>query len=238
MTDDAAIDSARATVESAVGNEGLTGLVNNAGIVVSGPLETLPRGELQRQFDVNLFGQVAVTQAFLPLLRRATGRVVNMSSISGRVTAPLLAPYSMSKFALEAFSDGLRRELLPWGIQVSSVQPGAVATPIWNKALDAPESQPDRLPAGAIELYGRQIDAVRRSAQKASDNAVPAERVADVVHHALFSRRPKTRYLVGPDAKVQAILSRLPTDGSTRCCAGSWGSERLRRAGSEGAAIR
>ncbi len=129
------IRAAADAVGAALEDGALQGLVNNAGIAVSGPLEFLEMSDLRHQFEVNLFGQVAVTRAFLPLLRRAkNGRIVNMSSISGRITAPLLGPYSMSKFALEAFSDALRRELSPFGLSVSVVEPGAIKTPIWDKA--------------------------------------------------------------------------------------------------------
>lgn len=200
------------TLSSTVGESGLHGLVNNAGISVSGPIELVPLDDFRRQFEVNVFGQVAVTQKFLPLLRAATGRIVNMSSISGRLTAPLLAPYSMSKFALEAFSDGLRRELRPWNIFVSSVEPGAIDTRIWNKGLDAPENDPDRKTARERELYGDAMRALRKLAEKSRDNAVPAERVAKVVHHALTAPRPKTRYLVGPDARITGHLVNVLPD--------------------------
>jgi NAD(P)-dependent dehydrogenase (short-subunit alcohol dehydrogenase family) len=135
-----------------------------------------------------------------------------MSSISGRVTAPLLAPYSMSKFALEAFTDALRRELRPWGIAVACVEPGAIATPIWNKGLEAPENKPENTPPRALELYGDSIRALRGLAVRSRDNAIPAERVAAVVHHALTAKRPKTRYLVGPDARVVGRLVRVLPD--------------------------
>lgn len=199
------------TISGGVDERGLHGLVNNAGISVSGPIELVPLDDFRRQFEVNVFGQVAVTQKFLPLLRTASGRIVNMGSISGRLTAPLLAPYSMSKFALEAFSDGLRRELRPWNIFVSCVEPGAIDTRIWNKGLDAPENDPNRKTARERELYGDAMRALRKLAEKSRDNAVPAERVAKAVHHALTARRPKTRYLVGLDARVTArLVSWLP----------------------------
>lgn len=208
VVDSDSIGRSRETIAGVVRDDGLDGLVNNAGIIVSGPIELVPLDEFRRQFEVNLFGQIAVTQAFLPHLRNASGRIVNMSSISGKVAAPLLAPYSMSKFALEAFSDALRRELRPWNIEVSCVEPGAIATPIWNKGLEAPENQPDR----ALELYGKSMQAMRKLAAKSRDNAVPAERVARVVHRALTARRPKTRYLVGPDAQIGGRLVRFLPD--------------------------
>jgi NAD(P)-dependent dehydrogenase (short-subunit alcohol dehydrogenase family) len=207
VTDTDSIRAAAEAVSRALGDEPLAGLVNNAGIAVSGPLEFLEMSEIRRQFDVNLFGQMAVTQAFLPLLRRAKGgRIVNMSSISGRVTAPLLGPYSMSKFALEAFSDALRRELEPFGMSVSVIEPGAIKTPIWDKGVDTATERIARMPARARELYGRRIETLTKHAQKMSENGAPAEEVAKAVHHALVSRRPKTRYLVGTDARLTAKL--------------------------------
>ena len=134
VTDSVSALAAADRVAGAVGSAGLSGLVNNAGIVVAGPLEFLPLSELRKQFEVNVLGQIAVTQAFLPLLRQARGRIVNMSSIAGRVAFPYIGPYSASKYALEAISDALRIELLPWGISVSVIEPGDVATPIWKKS--------------------------------------------------------------------------------------------------------
>jgi NAD(P)-dependent dehydrogenase (short-subunit alcohol dehydrogenase family) len=210
------IRAASEAVAGALDDGALQGLVNNAGIAVSGPLEFLEMSDLRRQFEVNLFGQVAVTQTFLPLLRRArsgkTGRIVNMSSISGRITAPLLGPYSMSKFALEAFSDALRRELSPFGLSVSVVEPGAIKTPIWDKGLDSSKERIERMPDRARELYGRRIEVLRQRAQEMGERGAPAEKVAKAVHHALTAARPRTRYLVGFDAKITAKLAWLLPD--------------------------
>ncbi len=130
-----------------VGREGLSGLVNNAGIAIGSPLELIPLPELRRQFEVNVIGQIAVTQALLPLIRRARGRIVNMGSIAGRGTIPMMGPYSASKFALEALTDALRLELYPWGIEVSIIEPGAIATPIWSKSLSTALHSRDGHPA-------------------------------------------------------------------------------------------
>jgi NAD(P)-dependent dehydrogenase (short-subunit alcohol dehydrogenase family) len=213
VTDADSIRGASLAVSRALGEEPLTGLVNNAGIAVGGPLEFLEMSEIRRQFDVNLFGQVAVTQAFLPLLRRAKrGRIVNMSSISGRITPPLLGPYSMSKFALEAFSDALRRELEPFGLSVSVVEPGVIKTPIWDKGVDSSIERGARMPERALELYGARMTHLRKRAQEMSERGAPAEKVAKAVYHALTSDRPKTRYLVGVDAKLTAKLAWLLPD--------------------------
>lgn len=212
VTDSDSIGSAAETLGRALGSEALGGLVNNAGIAVSGPLEFLPLSEVRRQFEVNLFGQIAVTQALLPFLRRAKGRIVNMSSISGRIAVPLLGPYSMSKFALESFSDALRRELEPFGISVSVIEPGVIKTPIWTKGVDSSRERIARMPEKALELYGGRIDQLRKRAEEMSENGAGPEEVAKAVHHALVSRRPRTRYLVGRDAKLTAKLAWLLSD--------------------------
>ena len=124
---------AQQAVSQALGAEGLSGLVNNAGIPYGGAIEHLEMQEVRRTFDVNFFGLIEVTQAFMPLLRRAHGRIVNMSSVSGWIASPFLSPYSTSKFALEALSDALRVELHPWNIHVAVIEPGAIDTPIWAK---------------------------------------------------------------------------------------------------------
>src|SRR4249920_2929488 len=137
VTDESSIMRSVEMVQRVVGEGGLGGLVNNAGIVIGSPLEVIPLPQLRKQLEVNVIGQIAVTQAFLPVLRRARGRIVNMGSIAGRTTMPFLGPYSMSKFALEAMTTALRLELDTWGIEVSIVEPGAIATPIWEKSSKA-----------------------------------------------------------------------------------------------------
>jgi NAD(P)-dependent dehydrogenase (short-subunit alcohol dehydrogenase family) len=199
-------------VHRQVGETGLHGLVNNAGVSVNAPLEFLSLDDLRMQLEVNLIGQVAVTQALLPLLRRAKGRVVNVGSISGRVASPMFGPYCMSKFGLSAFSDSLRRELRPWGIKVSLVEPGAVATPIWQKSFNRFEDTVKKLPERAHELYGPSMAALRKAAEDMSDAAIPVEEVTKVVASALTVANPRTRYLVGPDAKLMARISWLLPD--------------------------
>lgn len=190
----------------------LDGLVNNAGIAVAGPLEFVPLQELRRVLEVNVVGQVAVTQAFLPLLREARGRVVLMSSISGRVAAPLMGPYAASKFALEAIGDALRRELAPWGIQVSIIEPGNIQTPIWRKGIAWGEALKQQLSPDATQLYGGAIDGILRYIQGQDGRGLHPNEVARVVEQALVSARPKTRYVVGRDAKAGALLARLLPD--------------------------
>jgi NAD(P)-dependent dehydrogenase (short-subunit alcohol dehydrogenase family) len=190
----------------------LAGLVNNAGIAVSGPVEFVPLDEWRRQLEVNVLGQVAVTQAFLPALRRARGRVVNNSSIGGRIALPLAGPYAASKFALEAVSDSLRREVRGFGVEVVVVEPGGVATPIWDKGLDTADSLMDGMPEDAERLYGGLAAALRAEAERLGREGLPPTEVAQVVGRALTARKPRTRYLVGRDAKARAKLAAILPD--------------------------
>jgi NAD(P)-dependent dehydrogenase (short-subunit alcohol dehydrogenase family) len=187
-------------------------LVNNAGVAVSGPVEVVPIEGWRRQLEVNLVGQVAVTRALLPAVLRARGRIVNMSSIGGRVANPLFGPYSASKFGLEAMSDALRREVSPHGVRVVVVEPGGIATPIWDKG----HADADRMLEGAdpeaARRYGQMIEAVRRSTKRLADEGLPPEAVADVVGKAVTTRHPRARYVVGRQAQIQAVAARLLPD--------------------------
>jgi NAD(P)-dependent dehydrogenase (short-subunit alcohol dehydrogenase family) len=212
VTDPASIESARDEVEAALGGGRLAGLVNNAGVAISGPIEFISPDELTRQLDVNVVGQVRVTQAFMRLLRRDRGRVVNISSIGGRIALPLVGPYAASKFALEAVSDSLRREVRSQGIEVVVVEPGAIKTPIWGKGNAAADEMLADAPPEAEQLYGGLIRALRAETVKIEETSgLPPEEVARVVGEALTARKPKTRYLVGRDAKIRAAMAkRLP----------------------------
>lgn len=202
------IAAAAARVSAELGDAGLDGLVNNAGIALGGPLEYFPPEELRRVLEVNVVGLLAVTQAMLPALRRARGRIVNIGSIAGRVTSPMIGPYSASKHAVEALTDALRMELAGAGIQVSVVEPGAVATPIWDKA--EAQRQADRgIPEEGRERYRMFRSAMGRVIQSSARRGVPPEVVAGVVEHALTASRPRTRYLVGLDARVRLLLQQL-----------------------------
>jgi NAD(P)-dependent dehydrogenase (short-subunit alcohol dehydrogenase family) len=196
-----------------VGDGPLAGLVNNAGVAVSGPVEFVPIDELRRQLEVNLIGQVAVTQAFLPQLRQARGRIVNVSSIGGRVALPLMSPYNASKFGLEAVSDALRRELRHLGVGVSVVEPGGVKTAIWGKGNRAADEMTASAPPEAERLYGDMVEALRAEADKIDrETGLPPEAVAEVIGKALTAKRPRTRYLVGRDAKLRARAAGLLPD--------------------------
>ncbi len=183
----------------------LDGLVANAGVALSGPLEFVPLAELRDQFDVNVVGQVALLQALLPALREARGRVVLMGSVSGRLALPFLGPYAASKFALEAVADALRGEVAPFGIRVALVQPGSIATPMWRKGGE----RASQLPPEAVELYGRTIESLRAWAEKRGA-VTPPEAVARVVEQALTAERPRTRYVVGAGARTRTLIGRAP----------------------------
>ncbi len=212
VTDAGSIEQARRVVAELVWPRGLAGLVNNAGIAVAGPLEAVPIADLRRQFEVNVIGQVAVTQAFLPLLRNGRGRIVNMGSIAGRAAMPVMGPYSASKFALEALTDALRLEVQQWGIQVSIVEPGAIATPIWTKSGTKAEELETTVPEELKALYAGVVAGVRARVAEAAARAIPPAAVSDAVVHALTASHPKTRYLVGRDAKVRALMIKLLPD--------------------------
>jgi NAD(P)-dependent dehydrogenase (short-subunit alcohol dehydrogenase family) len=194
---------------AAVGAE----LGDNAGIAVAAPLEFLPPDQLRRQLEVNLVGQVAVTQAFLPALRRGRGRIVNVSSIGGRVALPLLGAYAMSKFGLEAFSDSLRRELRRQGVDVVVIEPGGIKTPIWKKGRSLADELTEGMPPDGERLYGRMIEAVRRETAKIEQvRGLPPREVAEVIGTALTASRPRARYVVGRDAKARAVSARVLPD--------------------------
>jgi NAD(P)-dependent dehydrogenase (short-subunit alcohol dehydrogenase family) len=194
-----------------VGDQPLAGLVNNAGIATMGPLELLPVAAWRRQFEVNVIGLVAVTQACIPLLRRGPGRIVNIGSIAGRSALPGSGAYDATKFAVEAITDVLRMELHAWGISVSVVEAGAVATAIWEKSLRDVDDLARRVPAERYALYDGLMKTLRKEAGEAARTAAPASAVVRAVVHALTARRPRTRYLVGRDAWMWLFLNCLPT---------------------------
>lgn len=205
---------ARVEQESAHGGAsvsgGLDALVNNAGIGVGGPLELISQEDLRRQFDVNVLAQVAVTQALLPALRRAHGRIVFVSSIGGRVATPFLAPYAASKHAVEAIGDALRVELRSSNIQVALLEPGSVATPIWDKARA--DADAVSIPPELQAEYGNVPAAMGKALEDTERRGVSPELVAQAIERALTARRMKARYLVGRDAKAMLIAKRLLPD--------------------------
>jgi NAD(P)-dependent dehydrogenase (short-subunit alcohol dehydrogenase family) len=188
----------------------LDALVNNAGIAIAMPLEFIPLDELRRQLEVNVIGQVAVTQAFIPHLRRSRGRVVFVGSIAGRSALPFLGAYAASKHAIEAIADTLRMELRPFGIEVAIVEPGSIKTPIWAKSGKVADALLDGAPPTLGELYGARIAAFRRVAAERGAKGASAEAVAQAVEDVLTAERPRTRRLVGRDARLRFGVEWLP----------------------------
>ncbi|HEY5167899.1 MAG TPA: SDR family NAD(P)-dependent oxidoreductase, partial [Thermoleophilia bacterium] len=187
---------------------GLAGLVNNAGIVKPAPIEFQPLDDFREQLEVNLVGHVAVTQAFLPLIRRGRGRIVNVGSIGGLLVLPVHGAYSASKFGMEALSDALRLELRQWGIPVSLVDPGATETAIFGKTLAEIDALGATLGEDGHRLYAEQIAAIRKVVEKTAADPAPALILAKTIGEALMSDKPKSRYLAGKGAKEAATLAR------------------------------
>ncbi len=211
VTSAESIAAAASRIGDATGG-GLAGLVNNAGVAVAGPLEALPIEDFRHQIEVNLIGQVAVTQAMLPMVRAAKGRIVLISSIGGRLATPFMGAYHAAKFGLEAVGDSLRQELAPFGIEVVVVEPGTISTPIWNKGADRAKEAREHLAPDAEDLYGASLDQVEKVARRSNERGIPPEKVADIVLRALITSRPRTRYQVGLDAKVGTRIRRLAGD--------------------------
>ncbi len=209
VTDASTIAAAREIVEAQTGEQGLAGLINNAGVVAPGPLEFLPEHEIRNQIEVNLFGCIVVTQAFVSLVRRARGRIINIGSVQSRIGVPFLSIYSATKFALAGFSRALRLELRPWGIKVILIEPGSVSTKVSEKGPEALERIRSALPNGAKDLYARHYTAFKGMIQRMHAVAIAPEVVAKVVEQALITRNPKPRYLVGRDAAFFGRLALL-----------------------------
>jgi NAD(P)-dependent dehydrogenase (short-subunit alcohol dehydrogenase family) len=211
VADGTSIELAAERVEAET-PDGLHGLVNTAGIAVSGPLEFIPLDDFRRQLEVNLTGQVAMIQAAMPALRRAPGRIVNVTSIGGLVTTPFFGPYCASKFGLEAITDSLRVELRPWGIDVIAIEPGSIATEIWSGGLKLFEEMRQRMPPRAFELYEKAMRSTAKASEETGARGIPPERAAETIERALTTSRPRARYLVGRDAHLMAWSSRLLPD--------------------------
>jgi NAD(P)-dependent dehydrogenase (short-subunit alcohol dehydrogenase family) len=226
VTSSESVSAAGKLVREQTDGAGLHGLVNNAGICVSAPLECVPLEELRAELEVNLIGTVAVTQELLPLLRTRpagaagpapaagpAGRIVNISSGIGRVAPPFLGAYAASQFAKEGVSDALRRELAPLSVTVSIVEPGAVMTPIWSKIAATARRVLDAAPAEAADPYRDRFEEfLARNEGRARASKTRPEAVARAVGHALTARRPRTRYQVGLDSRVAAAAARLLPD--------------------------
>lgn len=210
VTDEKAVRASVATVRDGLSGHRLFGLVNNAGISVAGPLVYLPIDEFRKQLEVNLTGVVIATQAFAPLLgidedlKGKPGRIVNISSVGGCNATPFITPYNVSKFGLEGLSEGLRRELMLFGIDVIVIAPGAVATPIWDKAEELDVSR------YANTAYAKPLDRLRGFAAQQGKRGLNPEVIGRSILHALTTPRPKVRYVVTPDRVQNFIVTRFP----------------------------
>jgi NAD(P)-dependent dehydrogenase (short-subunit alcohol dehydrogenase family) len=172
------------------------------------PLETMPIDDFRRQLEVNLTAHVAVTQALLSAIRAGRGRIVFVSSIGGRIAFPMTGAYHAAKFGIEAVGDAFRQELRPWGISVSIVEPGSIDTAIWGRGERTADEIGDRSPQREA-LYGKAIESYRKVIRDTAERGIPPQKVATAIEHALDAARPRSRYLVGLDAKVQARLKLL-----------------------------
>ncbi len=210
ITDPAQVAAVAELVGERTGEAGLDALVNNAGTAVGGPLEMLPLQELRDQFEVNFFGHVAMTQALTPALRRARGRLIMISSIGGLVTTPYMSPYHASKYALEAVADSLRVELARSHIQVALIEPGSIATPIWDKGNELIDGV--KVPPELEQYYGHVPKAMEKTLRDTAKRGIPPERVAQTIEGALAAKRMRARYLVGLDAHGMVWLHRLLPD--------------------------
>ncbi|MDP4511548.1 SDR family NAD(P)-dependent oxidoreductase [Nonomuraea turcica] len=209
VTDETSVQHAAKKIAGQLNGRGLHALVNNAGVIVQGPVELVSDAELRRQFEVNVFGAAAVMRAFLPLLRQERGRIVNISAPTARVAVPHLGPISASKAAMESLSDAARVELANWGIPVVLIEPGAMNTPIFEKAAVAATTSLKTVPQDLLDLYGKQLTGFGDAMKK--QRLSPVDAVADTIVHALEARRPRPRYVVGGDARVLLMLAHLPT---------------------------
>ena len=209
VTDSEQIVDAGELVSSTVGSAGLDALVNNAGIPIAGPLEFVAIDDLRHQLEVNLIGQVAVTQAVLPALRDAKGRIANVTSVGGKVVAPFFGPYSASKFALEAISDSLRRELHDFGIWVAAIEPGSIDTAIWDKGQQIGDDLIAERGEEIERTYPGKLARFRDVARETGERGVSPEQVAKVVREMLLARKPKARYVIGRDAQQMIWAQRL-----------------------------
>ncbi|MFI5496794.1 SDR family oxidoreductase [Actinoplanes sp. NPDC051859] len=213
VTSEESIAQALALVTAEVGDRGVWGLINNAGICVSAPLECVAPEQLRQQLETNLIGHHAMIRAFLPLTRTARGRIVNVSSGLGRVASPYLGAYAASQFAKEGYSDSLRRELRPFGVHVVVVQPGAIKTPIWGKVSEVGNQTLEGAPAAVANLYRESfLRFLAGNDRRAQASATRPESFAAAVADALTARSPKSRYRVGRDSRLTSVVYRLLPD--------------------------
>jgi NAD(P)-dependent dehydrogenase (short-subunit alcohol dehydrogenase family) len=214
ITDATSIESVHARLCGTLAREGLVGLVNNAGVCVSAPLEVVAMSALRHQFEVNVLGHIAVTQSVLPLLRRRHGRIVMMGSALADLPLPMTGPYAASKSALKTMTDVLRMELSPWNISVSLIVPSGVATPMWQRAARTRDAMVRDLSPETRALYGLSASAEGSTEDDVSDpraaRRMSPDHVAAAVMHALTSPSPRPEYVVGRNARLLKIATALP----------------------------
>jgi NAD(P)-dependent dehydrogenase (short-subunit alcohol dehydrogenase family) len=212
VTDFDSVQAARERVEADRDGERFAGVVNNAGVAFGGPVELQSLAEWRHHFDVNVVGAVAVTRAFLPLVREEQGRVVFIGSVNGRVAVPFMAAYSASKYAVEGVVVALAGEVAPFGVRVSVIEPGPVRTAIWDKAIDRADELERTVSPARFQLYEPRLSALKAQAREAGRRGASPDRVARAVEHALFAARPRLRYPVGPVARLGALAARVLPD--------------------------
>ncbi len=229
VNDHNSVDKAYNEISEKISQTGLWGLVNNAGIAVAGPLEFLPIEKLRLQMETNVIGQVKVTQAFLPLLRKAKGRILNISSIAGFTAFPFKGAYCASKHAIEAITDSLRRELSPWKIHVCSIEPGIIRTNIWQSSMSLLEESINSMPEKAKQYYYPFYEVlIEKTRKKVEKNAIPPEHAAEVIYKALTTQNPRPRYLVGNDARFLNMIKFLPDIFLDRCICSKTGINEIK----------
>ncbi|AFY54602.1 short-chain alcohol dehydrogenase [Rivularia sp. PCC 7116] len=218
VTDLATIEAAVAHISKVLKQRDatLTGLLNNAAQEYIGPFELLPLEWVRQEMEVGYFGYLSMIKAFLPLLRQSQGRIVNVSSINGRCVFPTVGSGCATKYAIEALSDALRLELVPWNIKVALIEPGAIATPLWQKSHATFEKLPSLVTPKQLNLYypcwQQSLQKAALDTQKYYAMGIPVQKAVDVIAHALFSKKPKVRYLLGWDAKLIALARWLLPD--------------------------
>ncbi len=212
VTEEESVQAAAVRITELLDGAGLNGLVNNAGIGVGGPFEYVTIDDWRWQFEVNVFGVVRVTQAFMPLLHKAKGRIANIGSIGGVVTWPTLGPYCASKYAIEAMTDSLRAEIRPLGMHAACIEPGSIQSDIWGKAEATGTDMKASLPPIGLQHYGDLTTKMTKFTELGGNTAIPAVKVAYAVEHALTSSWPRSRYKVGMDAKFLGVMRAILPD--------------------------
>lgn len=212
LQDQSSIEKAAKTLGKITDKEGLKGIVNCAGTIFSGPLESIPRRQWFEQYDVNLFGTMAVTQAMLPMIRKGQGRIINIGAVGGGLSLPFFGAIASSKIAFQAVNDCLRRELHPWGIRVIIIEPGGIDTPANDKMLESVKAHLNEVNEISKKRYGKSMESFTKWAYKKHQTNLKPNQVAKVVFKAFKSKYPKTRYRLGWDSRSAALAKWILPD--------------------------